>query len=141
MSETILDEAEVRLPDQSFKLRAPLIWGSILMVGVLFKIVHWPFASLLTVLPPAGLLAYSTYGMMRKQTRTILCVILFSLSLLYALYLVYGTQFRGGYPVNLNGLAIFFAVAVVWYAGYEIARVVRRNRIISKEEEKDEDPF
>jgi hypothetical protein len=139
MSETILDQFDDRPLNQDFKFRVLLIWGGFLLIGIVFRISHWPFASVLTIIPPAGFLAYSTYGMLRKHTRTMLCMVAFGASLLWSLYLVYSTLLYSGFAINTRGLTLYFVVAGIWYTGYEVARDVRKNRNIVKARRANED--
>lgn len=128
MSEFVLDEFGHEPKPEKFLWRIPLIWFAVLLIGILFRVMHYPFGSLLSLIPGGGLLAYSLHGMVRKETRTILCVVLFSASAIWTLVLLYGAFFRHGHPYNIFGVAVFLVTAILWYAGYEIARAIRNRK-------------
>lgn len=128
MSEDILDEFGTERRAEKFLWRIPLIWIVVLLVGVLFRVMHYPFGGLLSLIPGGGLLAYSLHGMVRKETRSILCVVIFAASAIWTLVLLYGAFFRNGLPYNIFGVAVFLVTAILWYAGYEVAMMMRRKR-------------
>jgi hypothetical protein len=128
--EDLLDE----IPSKSkksiqFKIWVILIWGSIFMIGYLFKIMHWPFNSILRVIGAGGFMAYSLSFLILVKSRSMPIIICNSIGLLWILILVWGFLFNGGYPFNLQGITAQLIAFLVLFIVHIISLYfIKKNR-------------
>ncbi len=110
----ILDEKLSEKPvGYVFKLRPALIWSLLLFIGIAFKFMHWPWASVLIVVNSGGLTAYSLSGMIATKGKNRLSLVLSIFGILWMLYLVGGLMFFAGL-YNRTGVLVYGSV----FAGY-----------------------
>ncbi len=95
-----------------FKLWIPLIWLGVFSVGYLFKILHWPFSSMIRIIGFAGFAAYNFNAVFLLKAKHIVNNVFIGLSVLWIILLFWGAFFNGGYPFNFEGL-FYQAVALV----------------------------
>ncbi|WP_341904425.1 hypothetical protein [Fluviicola taffensis] len=130
----LLDEQSV--PTQKtlrFRLWVILIWSFIFLIGYAFRIMHWPFSSILRVLGAGGFMAYSFSFLILTNPRTILTIVFNAISLFWTLLVIWGVFFNGGYPFNKDGATaqgIVFSILFLihWGVLYLIKRVRSRNK-------------
>jgi uncharacterized membrane protein YeiH len=124
----ILDEKiDLEKEAWSFKKRPAIIWFSLFLIGILFKIQHWPWASLLILIDSAGLTAYSISGMITLKGRHSLNNILCIATIFWMIYLVRGLFYNQAIQFNALGLAVYAAVFVICLVVYELLKR-RKNR-------------
>lgn len=114
MDNEILDQPFTNTKYKSLlRKKVYLIWASILILGLVFKLVHWPFSALLILLPSAVLLAYSLNGFVRRKERNVFNSIISLLGFIWMLFMIIENLMTGGdgYPFNQFGLR-FFLIAL-----------------------------
>ncbi len=112
MDNDILDNYFVKKPKKGFNFRLFYLWTGLLVLGVIFKIQHWPLAGLFLLASYAGLLSHSLIGVLFFKLRDypILFFVLFGLY--HFIKIMYGAFFLNGKPYNLYGTAIYTAILV-----------------------------
>lgn len=83
-----------------------LIWVIIFAIGYVFRIMHWPWNSILRVLGAGGFMAYSFSFLLLLPQKNTSIMVLNSISLLWIVFLFWGNFFNGGYPLNGQGLIV-----------------------------------
>ncbi|MEO9531410.1 MAG: hypothetical protein ABJG68_13995 [Crocinitomicaceae bacterium] len=111
----ILDN-EPQSEQNNFKLRAIYIWLSVLVLGILFKLMHWPGNAILIILSTAGLQAYCFNWFLKNKNQFNSVVSI--LGLVWLLVLIWGIFFNGGHPYNIVGLAIYGIVFSLYFIVY-----------------------
>ena len=122
------DDQEYRF---KFKLRPILIWSGFIVLGFLFKIMHWPGLVLLVVCP-AGLTAYSFSGLITLKGSNVLNNILSGLGIVWFLILIWGLIFNDGNPLNIYGIGVYLGTLLVFILFYELMKWFRRRKSIKK---------
>ena len=69
MDNNILDDQFIDKKPNDFKLFWFYLFLGLYMIGVLFKIQHWPFAGLMILLGSAGALAHAVSGLWFYKTK------------------------------------------------------------------------
>jgi hypothetical protein len=118
--ELIDDENNGRETRFVFKPRAVIIWLSVLILGYLFKIMHWPGSSILIICSSAGLSAYCLNALLKLKTPNTLNLILSIGCGIWILILLYGAFFNGGIPYNTKGLWAFATTFAIYFVAYLI---------------------
>ena len=119
MEENILDKEFIDKKHQFFfKIRPVIIWGIALVLGVLFQIIHWPFASILILVPSAGLQAYCINGVMRRKERNTLNKVLSIMGGIWLVTLIGGVLFNNGHPYNKIGLLVYVVTFIIYFTIY-----------------------
>jgi hypothetical protein len=126
MENDILDNFFVKKPKKRFSYTLFYIWTGLLVLGVFFKIQHWPLAGLFLLVSYAGLLSHSLIGVLFFKMRDypILFFVLFGLY--HFIQIMYGIFFLNGKPYNIYGATIYTAVLVGSFF-IEYAYFQRRN--------------
>lgn len=130
MQEEILDQEFVDPKNQAFfKTRPVLIWGIVLILGLLFKVMHWPFASVLIIISPAGLQAYCINGFIKPNERNTLNTILSGAGMIWLITLIWGMLFNNGHPYNENGLKVYVVIFTVFFIIYYFIFRAKKNKL------------
>jgi cytochrome b subunit of formate dehydrogenase len=130
MEEDILDQ-EIGDPKNQplFKTRPILIWGILLIIGLLFRVMHWPFASVLIIISPAGLQAYCVNGFLKPKERNILNTLLSSAGMLWLIVMIGGVLLNNGHPYNENGLKVYAVTFTLFFVLYYFFYRAKKNRL------------
>ena len=89
------------------------IWLGLYIIGALFKIMHWPFASIMILTGSAGAFAHAISGLFFYKTRNNFTFYFILVGVLYSVRLIYGAVFKNGKPFNYYGLSLFLGVLLV----------------------------
>jgi hypothetical protein len=116
--EDLLDNDFSRKRKYRMKVWVLAIWFAVFCIGYLFRMMHWPFASYLRILGGSGIMGYSLAACLLFRGRDITNNALSLISVLYLVLLIWGAFFNGGYPFNVEGLAIQLVVLLIFFAGY-----------------------
>lgn len=90
-----------------FKTRVVIIWTIVLLLAILFEVRSWGGRSILWLLSTGGFMAYSISGMITLKGKNILNTVLFTVGIIWTLYLFWGMLFNGGYPYNAKGVIVY----------------------------------
>lgn len=112
MDNDILDNFFVKKPKQRFSYTLFYIWTGLLVLGVLFKIQHWPLAGLFLLVSYAGLLSHSLIGVLFFKMRDYPILFFVIFGLYHFIQIMYGIFFLDGKPYNIYGATIYTAVLV-----------------------------
>lgn len=119
MSNTPLDSEYAGMDSaKHFKPRTLMAWAFFILLGCLFKLMHWPFASILLLTGSAGVFAYSFSAALSKQERNPLNILFTVLSSIWFVILVSGLILNGGNPYNLKGFGIYMVVFLIAFLVY-----------------------
>jgi hypothetical protein len=130
MEEDILDQEIVDQKNQTlFKTRPIIIWGIVLIIGLLFRVLHWPFASVLIIISPAGLQAYCINGFLKPKERNALNTILSGAGMIWLIALIGGMLFNDGHPYNENGLKVYVVTFTVFFILYYFIYRAREKKL------------
>ena len=106
----------------------------ILIIGIFFKIMHWPFANVLIVFNSAGLTAWLFTDFYFLKGKNIIVNILSIVSILWILIIIWGMFFNDGYPYNFEGFMFFLIIFIVYslvyflIKSYKVRRILRENK-------------
>jgi len=114
MKQEIIDPERVQPhPEDKFKLWPITIWSTILIVGIIFKLLNWQGASIVILISSASFTGYAFYSYLFYRTKTILPAVFSILSILWIAIMILGIVYNDGYPFNLGGLEFFFAFVLI----------------------------
>nr|WP_294860385.1 hypothetical protein [uncultured Fluviicola sp.] len=109
------------------------IWVFFFAIGYLFRIMHWPFASILRIVGAGGFMAYSLSFLILTNPRTISIIISNAISLFWILLLIRGVFFNRGYPFNEQGVAAqVIAFAILFLIHWGILYLIKKRRSRNK---------
>lgn len=102
------------------KNRVYLIWGFVLLAGIVFHISDWPGNAILILFSSAGLFAYALNGFIRLKERNPLNTALSISGLAWLVFMIVGNLLYDGdaQPYNQLGLAVFLAVVAIAFTSY-----------------------
>lgn len=130
MEEGILDQEHIDPKNKAlFKTRPVIIWGIVLILGILFRIMHWPFAQVLILIPTAGLQAYCINGFIKPKERNALNTALSLFGILWLMTLIGGMLFNNGYPYNEKGLKAYVVVFIIYFIIYYFIDRAKEKRL------------
>ncbi len=113
--------------EYKFKLRPILIWSGFILLGFMFKLLHWP-GLILLVVSPAGLSAYAFSGLISLKGKSTINNILSGMGIIWLLVLVWGLIFNDGYPLNIFGVGVYVGTLLGYIILYELAKIIRKRR-------------
>lgn len=96
------------------------VWIPLFIIGVLFKIMHWPGSSFLMLFPSAILVAHSVCCAMRFKGRNIHNNMLLAAGVLWTAYLIFGAFFNNANRFNFKGLMVYGIAFFLSFVFYEI---------------------
>lgn len=103
----LLDEQPIIKKDTiHFRVWVILIWLFIFAIGYLFRMMHWPFNSVLRIIGAGGFMAYSLSFLILAKPKNALIIVSGCLSILWIGVVIWGIFFNGGYPFNAPGAGI-----------------------------------
>lgn len=121
----LLDAVEV---ERTYKFREwPLrLWFVMLVIGIVFRVMHWPGASILIIVSAAGLSAWSmTDIIFLKRSRRIITILSF-LGIFWFIFLLWGAYYNGGHPYNNMAVYITVVVFSVYFFVYYLLKKYAR---------------
>jgi hypothetical protein len=113
--EELIDNSPELDSSRRFKEYPLWIWFGFFLIGVLFKIQHWPFANLLMIASFAGISGYLLANIFSKRRKNIMIYVFSILSGGWFMFILYGALFRGGYPYNFSGVRVLIFLIVVFF--------------------------
>jgi len=127
MERNILDEDIVNHPlkkSYTFHLYPVVLWGVIYLVGELFKLMHWPNASVMLVSAYAGLLAYllNIYMTLKGINKT--NQVLFILIIVKMISVLILNK-----NLSLYGIVVFLVVSLAFFIISFIIKNIRLKKI------------
>lgn len=126
MENDVLDNYFVKKPKKKFNYSLFFVWTGLLVIGVLFKIQHWPLAGLFLLTSYAGLLSHSLIGVLFFKLREYPVLFLVLFGLYHFIQIMYGIFFLDGKPYNIYGATVYTAVLVGSFV-IEYLYIQRRN--------------
>ena len=130
MEEDILDQEIVDQKNQTlFKTRPIIIWGIAITLGVLLRIMHWPFAHILIIISPAGLQAYCINGFLKSKERNALNTILSGAGMIWLVTLIVGVTVNNIHLYNENGLKAYAVTFTLYFTIYYFIHRTKRDRL------------
>jgi len=127
MERDILDEQlTIHKPKKSytFHLYPTILWGIIYLIGELFKLMHWPFASIMLVTSLAGLLAYLLNTYITLKGKSIINQTLFFLTIFRVMNLMLTKDLTLG-----DEKVVFFPISLVFFIISFIFKKIRLKKI------------
>lgn len=119
MNNNILDEHLINDNlERKFHKRPIFIWLTLLIFGILFKVMLWPGSTILIITSTAGLQAYCLNGILKSNGRNTLNITLSILGSIWFIIMVGGMLFNHGHPYNKNGVGFYFVVLVIYFFIY-----------------------
>ncbi|NOQ73744.1 MAG: hypothetical protein GQ574_17180 [Crocinitomix sp.] len=113
------------LKPYQFKLKAVLIWGALLVLGLILKAIEWPLDGVLIVSGSAAITAYALHHIFRSKGKDSLNNAILSLAIIWLAILIWGVFFNAGYPYNKYGLQFYSYCFVIVFLIYEVVRFVK----------------
>ena len=77
------------------------MWGVLLILGILFRIMHWPFSPIIIIISSGGLHAYCISGFVRPKVRNTLSTAISIIGVIWLVVLIDGSLY------NQRGLIIY----------------------------------
>ena len=128
MTEETLDTIQPKKQKPAFKIRGVIIWSLLVLISIAFRLMNWP-GLILLLFSTAGLFAYNFSAIWFESERNTLNKTISIGGGIWFFILLYGVQFNHGYPVNFNGLSLFFYFSVFLTIVYCIAfKVIHTKR-------------
>lgn len=109
-------------PIPMFKPASTIVWGSIFLLGIFFRFMHWPGAALMLIAGLGGLTGYLLSCMMEKQSRTRLSILLATLAVGWATYSMLGLLVLDHPWLNPTSAGVYGGVILVVFIAYEGTR-------------------
>lgn len=123
----ILDEVLIEIEKQkSFKKWPYIVWFSILVLGILFRVMHWPGGSILTITSSAILNAYSFSSFLKLRGKNVFINIISSISVIWIIFIVSEYFFNTKPLYSLYGLSIYGGVLITSFIFYKMLFYARK---------------
>ncbi len=115
MENDILDDYFTKKPKDTFKYSLFYMWTGLLVIGVIFKIQHWPLAGLFLLTSYAGLFSHSLIAVLffKMKDYPVLFFLLFGAY--HFITILYGVFWGSGRPFNVNGATIYTALLFIFF--------------------------
>lgn len=104
-----------------FSFLAAGLWTAGILTGVLFKIMHLPFAAALVLISSGGLSAYAFASLIAIKGKNVFSLSLSLGALGWVLYISWGALANDGYPYSEMGVLVFVVSALLSYVYYNWA--------------------
>ena len=122
MNEILDEEALGEKPVLKINTRTNVTWFCIFFVGILFRIMHWPGHSLITLLGASGFIAYNVFCSVHLKGKDTTNNIFLLLSFIWLIYVLYGFFFdKNNWRFNEAGLMIHAGLLIVFFVLYEFS--------------------
>jgi len=107
-----------------------VVWITVLLIGLLFKLLLWKGNAAMILFSSGGLFASSLDHMLKYRKENNRTQVLVGIGILWILVLIWGNLFNGGYPYNWGGFGIHMVPAVVYFIIYRLQehRNKKKNR-------------
>lgn len=114
MSEELIDSVE-GVKEIRITYRPVILWSVFLLLGIVFKVQHWPGGSVLLLLTSSGMTAYClSKVIMITKRENLVFLALAVLGIGWFGIVVWGALYNSGYPFNVNGIK-FYAMGFALY--------------------------
>lgn len=105
--------------------RPLLIWGGLIIIGFLFRVLHWPGSSLLILSASGGITAYPLCKvLMITRTKDPIFLATAVPGVIWFLFLLL-SAYIFNYPFNFNGIILYLISFLVFAAFYSIISLIR----------------
>jgi hypothetical protein len=122
MSEILDEEIQEDKPLYKINTSTNVIWFSVFMLGMAFRILYWPGHSLITLIGASGFIAYNVFCSVRLKGKNTTNNIFLLLSAIWLIYVLYGFLFNKDYRhFNEAGLMIHAGLLIVFFLRYELS--------------------
>lgn len=124
-NETIDQELIKSDSEDKFSRRPLIIWLSVLVLGLIFKFMHWPGANIIILISTASITGYAFYSFIFYRKKHPLPTALLVLSLIWIAIMIMGIYFNDGYPFNSGGLEFFFAFVMISFITFFLSKKIK----------------
>ncbi|CAG5081575.1 hypothetical protein [Parvicella tangerina] len=133
--EDVLDFKENEERGFSYKYRytAVIIISIPLVAGIVFEFLHLPGRAILTLIFGSTLAIYNIYSFFHLKGQNMLNNILFGLSMIATIYILWGAFFNHGHPYNFKGLYLIGGYSIISCTLLHIAHLIRKKLFFSKQ--------
>lgn len=108
-----------------FKLWPVLVYGGMVAIGILFRLMHWPFASILIVTCSAALTAYAINGLTTLKGKDTFNLVMSILGILWFVIMIMGMLLNDGHPYNEKGVFIYLISFLVVFVSCAVLKRIR----------------
>lgn len=137
----ILDKEFLEQKRLRQKSRVYFIWVATIAIGLLCRLMHWPFGALFTLVSSGGITAYAAAGRLSVRHRSPLNAVVLLLGGMWFVLLVWGAFFNGGYPHNFVGLGLFAGSFLIWFLVYTVNHRRDVKAFTTEQKEPEQSPF
>lgn len=111
--------------------RPLFIWAFFIVMGILFKIQHWPGSAPIILLSTAGIASYSISKVLFiYKTENIPFIILSIISICWTGILLFQVFFNyGSLFYNLNGLAFYIGCFIILFIIYSAINIFKLKKL------------
>lgn len=116
----------------NFRFSTIIYWAIPLAIGLLFKLLHWPFSSLLILLGSAAITAYAWVAFIFLRGKDSLNNAFAILGIIWLGILFWGISYNGGYPYNSKGLTFYFIAILVVSGIYAFYWLFKKRKQVTR---------
>lgn len=116
-----------------FRVTALFLLCGLVVIGQIFKILHWPGGAVITVFSAATLTGYNFYSILHLKGKSFLNLTFSALGLLITIYVIWGAFFNNGQPFNTFGILVFSAIIGLEFIILHIAHIIRKRMFVSRD--------
>lgn len=110
--EDLLDAPEIKKIKVNYT--RPIIWGSLLFLGILLRMIHGAFGNELIICSSAGITAFAWSNMVMVTKLTNIPFVTIGVAgLIWLLVFLWGAFLNGGYPYNDWGLLLYVVFFII----------------------------
>jgi len=120
MEESLLDDNKEKV--YRFRYWPIVTWSLLILIGVFFRLMFWPGASIFIIAGSAGLSAWVVTDAIFLPGKNVLIYMLCILCGCWFLLLIWGNLYNGGYPYNWRGVAVFLIVFTFYTIIYALLK-------------------
>ncbi|MGB1039586.1 MAG: hypothetical protein ACPGVD_01785 [Flavobacteriales bacterium] len=129
MDDSIIDDVFNEEPkEKKADYRAYFIWIFLLLVASLFKIMHWPFGSLLSLLAYAGMMSFSLIALLFYKDYKRVNFIMLGLTIIHVVTKIYSFISKDDIGFNSFWLYSFLGatgiISLVYYLIYSVKKPI-----------------
>lgn len=102
-------------PEKQFRYSViqVVIWSTLILLGILLKLQHWPGNALSILVGSGGLGGYNFVALLLQRGKHVLNTVLVVVTGLWIAILLWGLTMNNGHPYNGYGIMIYFGVLIV----------------------------
>ena len=127
----LLDDELVKTEKKYIRIWPLILWGSILFIGLIFKVLDIPGREAAIFLSTACIFSYSISRLISLPFKPPIYMATTIMGSIWIGILIWGAFFNGGYPYNTNGLIVYSGAMLLSFGIYRLADYVRKKQKIS----------